>query len=191
MSSIPAIDSDEIESDDSRPLGELDRLAGGACADCRVAYSSREAVFSIVLGFKNAPRCLPCLSQRLGRDADDLGSQLVAHIHRRDCFLRAWREAERRDAAIPADAIHASGVFELPTNIVPTVANDWDAGDMGCGELVMALRLRMNDLPAGAILKVTATDPAAPEDLPAWCRMSGHTLVAMNHPNYFIRRKGD
>jgi tRNA 2-thiouridine synthesizing protein A len=190
MSAIPAIDSDEIENDDSRPLRELDRLAGGACSDCRVTYSSREAVFSIVLGFKNAPRCLPCLSQRLARDADELRGQLVAHIHRRDCFLRAWREAERRDAAIPADTNRASEASELPTNIVPTVANEWDAGDMGCGELVMALRLRMNDLSAGAILKVTATDPAAPEDLPAWCRMSGHTLVAMHHPNYFIRRKG-
>jgi len=74
--------------------------------------------------------------------------------------------------------------------IIPTITAEWDAGDMGCGELVMSLRLRMNDLPAGAVLKVRATDPAAPEDLPAWCRMTGHPLVAMQHPIYFIRRKG-
>jgi tRNA 2-thiouridine synthesizing protein A len=66
---------------------------------------------------------------------------------------------------------------------------EWDAGDMGCGELVLALRMRMHNLPFGGLIKVTALDPGAPEDLPAWCRMTGHTLVQMNHPHYFIRRK--
>jgi tRNA 2-thiouridine synthesizing protein A len=70
------------------------------------------------------------------------------------------------------------------------VADAWDAGDLGCGELVMALHLRMKGLRGGDIFRVTATDPAAPEDLPAWCRLCGHTLVAMHHPNYWIRRKG-
>ena len=180
------------EIDASLPLRELNRLAGGACTDCRMDYSSREAVFNIVLGFKNAPRCLPCLSQRLDREAGDLRGDLVAHIHRRDCFLTAWREAERRDAASASSARESSqGASPMSNNVVPTISGEWDAGDMGCGELVMALRLRMNDLPAGAILKVNATDTAAPEDLPAWCRLSGHTLVAMHPPTYFIRRKGD
>jgi tRNA 2-thiouridine synthesizing protein A len=189
MSALPAVEFDEVDDNDPRPLRELDRLTGGACTDCRRGYSSRDAVFSIVLGFKNAPRCLVCLSQRLARDADELRGQLVAHIHRRDCFLKAWREAERRDAA-PPTSLRSPGETTVPANVIPTVAAEWDAGDMSCGELVMALRLRMNDLPAGAVLKVTATDPAAPEDLPAWCRMSGHQLAAMHHPNYFIRRKG-
>jgi tRNA 2-thiouridine synthesizing protein A len=76
-----------------------------------------------------------------------------------------------------------------PADPVP-VADAWDAGGMGCGELVMALRLRLRDLPAGAVVRVTATDPAAPLDLPAWCRLCGHTLLAMTHPVYWIRRKG-
>jgi tRNA 2-thiouridine synthesizing protein A len=62
---------------------------------------------------------------------------------------------------------------------------------MGCGELVMELRIRLNKLPPGSVFRVTATDPAAPEDIPAWCRLCGHTLTAMNHPEYTIRRKGD
>jgi tRNA 2-thiouridine synthesizing protein A len=65
----------------------------------------------------------------------------------------------------------------------------WDAGDLGCGELVMVLRGRLNALPPGAVLKVTATDSGAPEDLPAWCRMTGHALVRMQPPDYYIRRK--
>jgi tRNA 2-thiouridine synthesizing protein A len=68
--------------------------------------------------------------------------------------------------------------------------DEWDAGGMACGDLVLALRLRLAGLPPGAVLAVTATDPAAPEDLPAWCRMTGHALLSADHPRYLIRRKG-
>jgi tRNA 2-thiouridine synthesizing protein A len=60
---------------------------------------------------------------------------------------------------------------------------------MGCGELVLELRFRLQALPPRAVLKLTATDPGAPEDLPAWCRMTGHALVRERHPDYWIRRK--
>jgi tRNA 2-thiouridine synthesizing protein A len=66
---------------------------------------------------------------------------------------------------------------------------EWDAGDMGCGDLVLELRIRVHHLGAGQVLKLVARDPGAPADLPAWCRMTGHTLVAERHPVYFIRRK--
>jgi tRNA 2-thiouridine synthesizing protein A len=66
---------------------------------------------------------------------------------------------------------------------------EWDAGDKGCGEIVMELRIVMNALEPGAILKLTARDAGAPEDLPAWCRMTGHTLLQAHHPDYWIRRR--
>jgi tRNA 2-thiouridine synthesizing protein A len=69
--------------------------------------------------------------------------------------------------------------------------SEWDAGDMGCGELVMELRIRLRSVPAGHILKLTARDPGAPEDLPAWCRLTGHHLTYADHPIYVIRRKED
>jgi len=72
----------------------------------------------------------------------------------------------------------------------PLFALTWDAGDMGCGELVFDLRLRMNALAPGIVLRLRATDPGAIEDIPAWCRLTGHTLVSADHPFYFIRRKG-
>lgn len=61
----------------------------------------------------------------------------------------------------------------------PEVAFDaeWDAGDLGCGELVIELRFRLAELPPGGTIRVRATDTGAAEDLPAWCRMTGHTLV--------------
>jgi tRNA 2-thiouridine synthesizing protein A len=65
----------------------------------------------------------------------------------------------------------------------------WDAGDMGCGDLVLALRNRLSALTPGGVLKVTAFDPAAPEDLPAWCRLTGHRLLHAHHPEFYIMRK--
>lgn len=188
---------DDAPEDDSLPLRELHRLAGGRCRDCGRPYAAREAVGTIALGFKDAPRCLPCLAGRLGRAADDLRADLVAYARRRECYARAWAEAERLDGPAPdwpplAAAGQVRGTESSspqPADPDPGPAAAWDAGDMGCGELVLALRGRLNALPAGAVLKVTATDPAAPEDLPAWCRLTGNPLVRMSHPQYHIRRK--
>jgi tRNA 2-thiouridine synthesizing protein A len=62
---------------------------------------------------------------------------------------------------------------------------------MGCGKLVFELHLRVKKLNAGDTLEITARDPGAPVDLPAWCRMTGHTLVSANHPVYVIRKDSD
>lgn len=65
----------------------------------------------------------------------------------------------------------------------------WDAGDKGCGEIVMELRIVMQALLPGALLKLTARDAGAPEDLPSWCRMTGHRLIRAEHPDYWIQRR--
>lgn len=52
----------------------------------------------------------------------------------------------------------------------------WDAGDLNCGPLVLELRARLKAMP-GRVLKVTARDTSAPEDLAAWCRVTGNTLL--------------
>jgi len=67
---------------------------------------------------------------------------------------------------------------------------DWDAGELGCGELVLELRLRLDRMRPGEVIKVTALDAGAPADMPAWCRLTGHTLVHMDHPVYLIRKHG-
>lgn len=74
---------------------------------------------------------------------------------------------------------------------LPAAAAEWDAGAIGCGELVMELRPRLLALEAGQVLLLTATDPGGREDLPAWCRLTGHQLLAAEPPRYWIqRRKG-
>jgi tRNA 2-thiouridine synthesizing protein A len=70
-----------------------------------------------------------------------------------------------------------------------TADAEWDAGDLGCGELVLALRGRMRTLAPGQVLKLVALDPGARADIPAWCRLTDHELVLEQHPVYLIRRK--
>jgi tRNA 2-thiouridine synthesizing protein A len=69
------------------------------------------------------------------------------------------------------------------------VVAEWDAGDMGCGELLLELRTRLDTLRPGQVMKLTARDPGAPADIPAWCRMTGHILMNQTHPVYLIQRK--
>lgn len=62
----------------------------------------------------------------------------------------------------------------------PAYADEWNAGDLACGELLIALRARLQAMP-GEVLKLVARDPGAPEDLAAWCRLTGNTLL--HHDN--------
>jgi tRNA 2-thiouridine synthesizing protein A len=75
------------------------------------------------------------------------------------------------------------------TSREPAVHDTWDAGDLGCGELVLELRRRVEALPPGHVLRLIARDPGAPADIPAWCRLTGHELVAAHPPTYLLRRK--
>lgn len=85
---------------------------------------------------------------------------------------------ERHDPAALDDALaHAA----------PAAA--WDAGDRGCGELALELKLRMRRLDPGARLLLTTTDAGAPEDIPAWCRLTGNLLVGAAPPRYLIESR--
>jgi tRNA 2-thiouridine synthesizing protein A len=69
------------------------------------------------------------------------------------------------------------------------VDDTFDAGTKGCGELVLDLMLRLRSLAPGQVLHLVTTDLGAPEDIPAWCRLTGNALVRAAHPDYLIRRK--
>ena len=63
----------------------------------------------------------------------------------------------------------------------------WDAGDMGCGELLVVLKLRFRELEDGTLFELVSRDPGSVEDLPAWSRMTGHELLREEHPHYSFR----
>lgn len=64
----------------------------------------------------------------------------------------------------------------------------WDAGDIGCGQLVFELSARVRNVASGERLEVIARDPGAATDIPAWCRMTGNRLISSEHPVYVIER---
>jgi uncharacterized OsmC-like protein/TusA-related sulfurtransferase len=55
-----------------------------------------------------------------------------------------------------------------------------DGGDLDCGSgLLLIIREAMAPLPQGGILEVRSRESSVREDLPAWCRLVGHQLLAV------------
>ncbi|MGA8852212.1 MAG: hypothetical protein WB508_10895 [Aeromicrobium sp.] len=52
-----------------------------------------------------------------------------------------------------------------------------EGGDRACGELLLVLAARARELGPDTHLRLIATDPAAPIDLPAWCHLTGHIYL--------------
>ena len=71
------------------------------------------------------------------------------------------------------------------------IARHWNAGEAGCGALILGLKQEIERIETGELLEVTAHDAAAPIDLLAWCQMTANTLVAEDHPTYVLKKKDD
>ncbi len=56
-----------------------------------------------------------------------------------------------------------------------------------CPLPVIALARAAAALPAGGVVRLLADDPAAAADVPAWCRMRGHELLAGEDGSYVVR----
>lgn len=61
---------------------------------------------------------------------------------------------------------------------------EYDATGLLCPLPVLRANRKLRELPTGGLLTVRATDPAAVQDFPAFCRQTGHELVE-------ARRDGD
>ncbi len=53
-----------------------------------------------------------------------------------------------------------------------------DARRMFCPMPVIRTQDKVNELQVGDTLEVVSTDPGALNDIPAWCRINGHKVVA-------------
>lgn len=196
-------DDDDLDLDTRTAalLATVRGVQGRACGDCGHTLCGHDAVLAIVLGYKSAPRCSTCIAGELREPPAALRERSLAWISRRECFLHAWHmagEAEgqgrtlRPACLFGAAATGVAGAATAPTTTTAPAADaDWDAGDLGCGDLVLELRFRLRELSPGSVLHVTARDPAAPVDLPAWCGLCGHTLRHASHPDYWIEKKRD
>jgi tRNA 2-thiouridine synthesizing protein A len=64
-----------------------------------------------------------------------------------------------------------------------------DSRGRRCPLPIIDLAKRMPAVPVGAVIRVLADDPAAANDIPAWCRMKGHDYLGSPEPDvYEVRR---
>jgi len=182
-------------------MDDVQRIRGSVCKACSIVLCGHQAVISIVMGFKNEPHCIFCLAKNLGNPLDGFRERLFQYIKRHDCFLNGWMVSSDVEKSINKERPEC--LWDLkqeevcPSNEVSQQLSEdadrfdceWDAGDMSCGDLVLELRLRLNDMNAGEVVKVRATDPGAPEDIPAWCGLTKHGLEQCQAPYYWIKRR--
>jgi tRNA 2-thiouridine synthesizing protein A len=57
-----------------------------------------------------------------------------------------------------------------------------------CPLPVIALARAITSVEIGAVIRVLADDPAAANDIAAWCRMRGQELVSSEPPAFEVRR---
>jgi tRNA 2-thiouridine synthesizing protein A len=190
----------------------LKRLRGRACADCRGPLCDHLLLCATALGLKDAPRCPACAARGLSRSLETVRDDLARWLRTKDCYAQVWLEADDRFCTAPCawagllcvsesgEGLGAEEEFDTEKTVetgkglqaeqpfeIPAILHDF--GDMACGELVLELRRRMRDLPAGTTLRVIATDRAAPQDIPSWARLCGHTLLAAHPPHYDLRKR--
>lgn len=181
-----------------RSLKEKRRLV---CTDCSSGICSHEYILNIVMGLKDAPRCVSCLCASLDRDKEGFLTQVAEYVDDKVCYRTAWKWASENEGfageGLPP-CLNAKNKILTPdtqkiesqsgsTSLLPDLV--WDAVDLSCGDLVLQLRIRLQSMKPGTILELTAKDPAAPIDLPAWCGLTGNPLVSAAHPVYLIKKK--
>ena len=90
-------------------------------------------------------------------------------------------------ADVPAPASGTARGARVTPPSTPVVL---DGGDRACVALLLELRARISGLPAGTVIHLIASDPAAPIDLPAWCHLTGHAYlgpIRAASPTYALR----
>ena len=83
---------------------------------------------------------------------------------------------------------------ELPETMEPQPIFEadafYDAGDAGCAygpiDHIAGLIRQMD---SGQTLEIRATNDTVRVDLPAWCRIVGHKLIAQQDDRYLLQRK--
>ena len=197
---FPVID-DALDAEEQRTaeiLTELKQLYAPICFRCSQSLCFHEYVLSVVTGFKTTPHCTACLSSGLGRSQADFLRDAYSYIRRQTCYRSGWHWASQQEnqpieqptCIWPAAPSQPQTHMVAPAADTPANPDDtWDAGNMACGELVLKLRLRLKSMPPGQVLLLMAQDPGAPADIPAWCSLTGHSLLSAEPPQYRIQRK--
>lgn len=124
---------------------------------------------------------------------------IAQSFHARSVLIRAAKPPSPPLApALPwpaSSAAHMSEQASMPaaTAAVPTPDATLDGCGQLCGTLEPEMKKRMRTLESGQILEVRVDDPSARLGVPAWSRLTGHTLVAAiedaHRTRFFLRKR--
>ena len=68
-----------------------------------------------------------------------------------------------------------------------------DARGLNCPLPILRTKKSLNEMASGQVIKVLATDPGSVRDFHAFCRQTGHALLASDASNgefvFFLKRK--
>ena len=67
----------------------------------------------------------------------------------------------------------------------------WLAGKIGCSQLAVGLQQALAEVNVGERVEVVTHNEGAEIDIPAWCHLTGHELLVLDHPVYIIQKQGD
>lgn len=62
-----------------------------------------------------------------------------------------------------------------------------DARNILCPMPVIKTQNKVAELKAGDVLQVICTDPGALSDIPSWCRINGHSVIATDETDEEIK----
>lgn len=70
-----------------------------------------------------------------------------------------------------------------------------DARRLLCPMPVIRLQDCINQLPPGSEVRITCTDPGTQNDIPTWCRINGHRILASSQKQdefiFLVRKDTD
>jgi TusA-related sulfurtransferase len=70
-----------------------------------------------------------------------------------------------------------------------------DARRLLCPMPVIRLQDRINQLPPGSEVRITCSDPGTQNDIPTWCRINGHSVLASSQNEddfiFLVRKEAD
>ena len=82
------------------------------------------------------------------------------------------------EGVIPTEQTVYSDSGQMETKNIPTSAMRLDCSGMQCPGPIMKVFETMKEMPDGAVMEVSASDPGFTRDIGAWCRRTGNELMA-------------
>ena len=100
----------------------------------------------------------------------------------------------RKIVTTAINALPGANYATAESDALPAPAATLRSAGEACATLTPEIRKTLQPLAPGTILEVIAEDPDSRQGIPAWCRLTGHRMLAMiaredGTTRFLIRRK--